>query len=101
MCHRRRCGSAARAVFRKRGQMEKAESADRIHGIAPERKAIFDGRDNMNEYREIQIIKHALQNYIKRSGAKTKEVEQEGKVLKKYSDEADELKRKYGIKKRI
>lgn len=50
----------------------------------------------MNEYREIQIIKHALQNYIKRSGAKIKEVEQEKKVLKKYSDAADELKRKYG-----
>lgn len=51
----------------------------------------------MNQYMETQIIKHALQNYIKREGATEKELIQERTVLKKISEEAERLKTRYRI----
>ncbi len=51
----------------------------------------------MNQYTETQIIKHALQVYIKRPDATEKELSQERTVLKKYSQEAEKLKSRYRI----
>lgn len=51
----------------------------------------------MNQYMESQIIKHALQRYIKREGATEKEITQEKTVLKKYVEEAERLKKRYRI----
>lgn len=55
----------------------------------------------MSEYKETQIIKHALQSYIKRTDATEKEVEEEKRLLKKYTDRAKALKEKYGIGNKI
>ena len=41
-------------------------------------------------YRDIQIIKHALQFYIKRSDANEKDLEKEKKLLKKVENEVKE-----------
>ncbi len=51
----------------------------------------------MNQYAETQIIKHALQAYIKRPCATEKELIQEKTVLKKYAEEAKRLKNRYRI----
>jgi len=52
----------------------------------------------MSEYTEAQIIKHALDHYINRSGATVSDKEKEGTVLLKYKDKVARLKAKYGIK---
>ncbi|WP_312100215.1 hypothetical protein [Lachnoclostridium sp.] len=51
----------------------------------------------MNQYTETQIIKHALQAYIKRPDATDRELNQEKTVLKKYTEEAEKLKERYRI----
>jgi hypothetical protein len=43
------------------------------------------------KYKELQIIKHSLQNYITRSNAAEK------RLLEKITLEVDEMKDKYGI----
>lgn len=52
----------------------------------------------MKEYKETQIIKHALQKYIGRPGATEKELNQEKQLLNYYTEKADRLKQRYGIK---
>ena len=52
----------------------------------------------MSEYKEVQIIKHALQSHIKRTGATEKEILEEERILKKYSEWAEMLKERYRIK---
>lgn len=49
-------------------------------------------------YRDIQIIKHALQFYIKRSDANEKDLEKEKKLLKKVENEVDNFKNSNNIK---
>lgn len=49
-------------------------------------------------YRNIQIIKHALQFYIKRSDANEKDLEKEKKLLKKVENEVDNFKNSNNIK---
>ncbi|WP_167553113.1 hypothetical protein [Evansella clarkii] len=51
----------------------------------------------MSEYTRLQIIKHALQYYIKRPEACEKDVEKEKKLLNKVTSEIEYLKEKYGI----
>lgn len=51
----------------------------------------------MNQYTETQIIKHALQSYINRPGATEKELIHEKTVLKKYTEKAERLKKRYRI----
>lgn len=51
----------------------------------------------MNQYTETQIVKHALQAYIKRPDATEKDLSKERTVLKKYSEEAERLKSRYRI----
>lgn len=53
----------------------------------------------MKEYTRVQIIKHALKEYIKRPEATEKDIEREEKLLEYYTDRAEFLKKKYGIKK--
>ena len=43
-------------------------------------------------YRDIQIIKHALQFYIKRPDANEKDLEKEKKLLKKVENEVNNFK---------
>ncbi|MFW6680653.1 hypothetical protein ACOAOT_23810 [Lacrimispora sp. AGF001] len=52
----------------------------------------------MNEYRETQIIKHALEYYSNRPGASGKERAQEKRLFQKYSEKASTYKHKYGIR---
>lgn len=52
----------------------------------------------MKPYKEAQIIKHALLNYVKRPGASEKDIAAEKQLLKKYAERAEFLKQKYGIK---
>lgn len=52
----------------------------------------------MNEYRETQIIKHALKYYSNRPGATGKEKAQEKRLFQKYSEKASIYKQKYGIR---
>lgn len=52
----------------------------------------------MKEYKETQIIKHALQMYIERPGATEKDIIQEKQLLKQYTDRAELLKERYKIK---
>lgn len=52
---------------------------------------------SISEYKETQIIKHALQHYIKRDDATDKEIREEKKVLSKYEESAKWLKESYGI----
>lgn len=49
-------------------------------------------------YRDIQIIKHALQFYIKRSDANEKDLEKEKKLLKKVENEVNNFKNSNNIK---
>jgi len=51
----------------------------------------------MTEYKESQIIKHALMYYMKRPGASNKEISQEATVLGKYVKKTEMLKEKYRI----
>lgn len=52
----------------------------------------------MTEYKEKQIIKHALQHYIKRDTATEKEIKEEKRLLEKYTGDVEELKEQYGIR---
>lgn len=51
----------------------------------------------MNEYKETQIIKHALRHYIKRPDAAAKDLREEKTVLKKYEEKAERIKEKYNL----
>ena len=50
------------------------------------------------DYKSLQIIKHALQHYIKRGNATDKEIEEEKCVLNNITENVNDLKQKYGIK---
>ena len=52
----------------------------------------------MNDYKETQIIKHALEYYSNRPGATGKEKAQERRLFQKYSEKASAYKNKYGIR---
>lgn len=52
----------------------------------------------MTEYKEKQIIKHALQHYIKRDNATEKQIAEEKRLLEKYINDVEQLKQMYGIK---
>ena len=49
-------------------------------------------------YKDIQIIKHALQFYIKRPDANEKDLEKEKKLLKKVEKEVSIFKKSNNIK---
>ena len=49
------------------------------------------------KYKELQIIKHSLQHYIKRPDASEKDIESEKRLLEKITLEVDETKERYGI----
>ncbi|MBT2718287.1 hypothetical protein [Bacillus sp. ISL-57] len=51
----------------------------------------------MTEYKRLQIIKHALQKYLERPDATSKEIEEEKRLLKKVTDKVEELKQEYSI----
>lgn len=52
----------------------------------------------MNDYKETQIIKHALEYYSKRPGATEKEKAQEKRLFHKYSKKESDYKQRYGIR---
>lgn len=54
----------------------------------------------MNEYKEIQIIKHALGYYIKRPDATEKDLQEERTLLEKYESKAESTREKFGICKK-
>ena len=49
-------------------------------------------------YRNIQIIKHALQFYINRTNADEKDLEREKRLLKKIENEVSNFKKSNNIK---
>lgn len=49
-------------------------------------------------YRQLQIIKHSLQHYIKRDGASEDDLVRERNLLNKISDEVNEIKERHQIK---
>ncbi len=49
-------------------------------------------------YKDIQIVKHALQFYIKRPDANEKNLEKEKKLLKKVENEVSNFKKSNNIK---
>lgn len=51
------------------------------------------------KYKELQIIKHSLQHYIKRPGATKKDIATEKRLLLKITNQVDEMKEKYRIGK--
>gem|GEM_PF-1749756 len=51
----------------------------------------------IKSYKDVQIIKHALQHYIKRDGASDKDIRQEKKVLVQTKEEVEWMKERYGI----
>ena len=60
---------------------------------------IKEESNKMSTYhRDIQIIKHALQFYIKRSDANEKDLEKEKKLLKKVENEVNNFKNSNNIK---
>jgi len=50
------------------------------------------------KYKELQILKHSLQHYIKRTNITEKELEEEVKLLEKITTRVDNLKETFGIK---
>lgn len=50
-------------------------------------------------YKELQIVKHALQHYVNRPNSTDKEVEEENRVLAKFINKVDEVKEEYNIGK--
>ena len=50
-----------------------------------------------NEYREQQIIKHALQYYIQRPNASELDKKREQKVLEKVTDEVKRMQKQWDI----
>ncbi|MBS4190358.1 hypothetical protein KHA94_09105 [Bacillus sp. FJAT-49705] len=53
----------------------------------------------MSEYKKLQIIKHALQHYIKRPNATEKELLEEKRLLDKVTMDVESLQEKYGIRR--
>lgn len=51
----------------------------------------------MSEYKNLQIIKHALQHYIQRPNATEKELLEEKRLLDKVTVDVETLQKKYGI----
>lgn len=51
-------------------------------------------------YKDIQIVKHALQFYIKRPDANEKDLEKEKKLLKKVENEVSNFKKSNNIKQK-
>jgi hypothetical protein len=51
----------------------------------------------LNEYKETQIIKHALEYYSNRPEATQKEKSQEINLFHKYNEKANNFRKKYGI----
>lgn len=51
----------------------------------------------LSEYKNLQIIKHALQHYIKRPNATEKELLEEKRLLDKVTVDVEALQEKYGI----
>jgi uncharacterized protein YukE len=49
----------------------------------------------VNKYRKLQIIKHALQYYITRPDAESKDIEQEKALLEKVKGEIRAVKSKW------
>ncbi|WP_170234585.1 hypothetical protein [Macrococcus equipercicus] len=52
----------------------------------------------MKEYKKKHIIKHALEYYIKRSGASEKDLNQEKNVLEEVKEDIQQMKERYNIK---
>lgn len=50
-------------------------------------------------YKELQIVKHALQHYVNRPNSTDKEVQEEKRVLVKFVNKVDEVKEEYNIGK--
>ena len=51
----------------------------------------------MTEYKELQIIKHALSYYINREGATQKDIDVEKNLLAKIEDRVETLRIRYKI----
>ena len=51
----------------------------------------------MTNYIKAQIIKHALQHYIKRDGANEQDIKQEKKVLEEVKEDIERMKIRYHI----
>lgn len=49
------------------------------------------------KYKELQIIKHALQHYVKRPDASEKDIQTELNLLGKITEDVERLKERYGI----
>lgn len=49
-------------------------------------------------YKELQIVKHALQHYVKRPNSTDKEVREENRLLTKVTNTIVEIKNEYNIK---
>lgn len=49
------------------------------------------------KYKELQIIKHSLQHYVKRKDASDKDIRTELNLLEKVTEEVGRLKEKYRI----
>ena len=60
--------------------------------------AAGQGGDHLNDYKETQIIKHALEYYSNRPGATEKERAQEKRLFHKYSEKASAYKNRFGIR---
>lgn len=50
------------------------------------------------KYKELQIIKHSLQHYVKRPNAPEKDIDVEKRLLGKITSEVDDMKERYEIK---
>lgn len=50
------------------------------------------------KYKDLQILKHSLQHYIKRTDATDKELEEEKRLLDRLTSHINELKELYQIK---
>ena len=53
-----------------------------------------------NQYRRMQTIKHALQNYITRSNANEKDLVREKNLLERIEDEVEYYQKAYHIPKK-
>lgn len=49
-------------------------------------------------YKHLQIIKHALQHYLKREGATQKDLQDEQVLLNKVESRINGIKERYGIR---
>lgn len=52
----------------------------------------MEGEDMKLKYKQMQIVKHALQHYIKREGANEHDLMVEQNLLKKVTQEIDDFK---------